>query len=134
MQSPLPLAALSILTLFQASRPESSLWTNTTIVMAVPYFSISVSLNILLTLLLVGRLWYMSERAKRTIGREHAATYTSIATMLVESAVPYAIAGLVFIITYARNSNVQNIALPVLSQIMVRPHSLSLFSRPKQSG
>ncbi|KAI0749659.1 hypothetical protein C8Q80DRAFT_1101643 [Daedaleopsis nitida] len=110
--------ALSILTLFQASRPDASLWTNTTIQISLPYFSISIALNVLLTLLLVGRLLYMSEQAKRTIGRDHAATYTSIVAMLVESAVPYAVAGLLFIITYARNSNVQNIMLPILSQIM----------------
>ena len=64
---------------------------------------------------------HMSERAKRAIGREHAATYSSIASMLLESAVPYAVTGLIFIITYARNSNVQNIMLPILSQVMVRP-------------
>ena len=39
--------------------------------------------------------------------------------MLIESAAPYAIAAIVFIITYARNSNVQNLVLPVLAQIMV---------------
>ncbi|RPD60192.1 hypothetical protein L226DRAFT_571168 [Lentinus tigrinus ALCF2SS1-7] len=110
--------AMSFLTLYQASRPDASLWTHTTVQFSLPYFSISISLNILLTLLLVGRLYYMSARAKRAIGREHAATYSSIASMLIESAVPYAIAGLIFIITYARNSNVQNLALPVLGQIM----------------
>lgn len=110
---------MSILTLYQASRPTASLWTHTTVQFSLPYFSISIALNILLTLLLVGRLFYMSERAKRAIGREHAATYSSIASMLIESAVPYAVTGLIFIITYARNSNVQNLVLPVLSQIMV---------------
>ncbi|RDX57160.1 hypothetical protein OH76DRAFT_19488 [Lentinus brumalis] len=110
--------AMSILTLYQASRPTASLWTHTTVQFSLPYFSISIALNILLTLLLVGRLFYMSERAKRAIGREHAATYSSIASMLIESAVPYAVTGLIFIITYARNSNVQNLVLPVLSQIM----------------
>ena len=119
---------MSFLTLYQASRPDASLWTHTTVQFSLPYFSISISLNILLTLLLVGRLFYMSERAKRAIGREHAATYSSIASMLLESAVPYAVTGLIFIITYARNSNVQNLVLPVLGQIMVRRVSLHLYS------
>lgn len=111
---------MSILTLFQASRPDASLWTTVTIQFSLPYFSISIALNVLLTLLLVSRLFYMSVKARRTIGGEHGRTYISIAAMLLESAAPYAIVGLIFIITYARNSNVQNLVLPVLSQIMVR--------------
>ena len=42
----------------------------------------------------------------------------SIASMLVESAMLYAVTGLIFIITYAINSNVQNLVLPVLSQMV----------------
>ncbi len=110
---------MSIMTIFQASRPDASLWTKTTVQFTLPYFSISIGLNILLTLLLVGRLLYISYNTRNTIGKEHASTYISIASMLVESATPYAITGLIFIITYARNSNVQNLVLPVLSQIMV---------------
>ena len=110
---------MSILSVFQSSRPTASLWTSTTVQFTVPYFSISIALNILLTLLLVGRLLYMAYNATQTIGRDHSTAYISIATMFVESAAPYAITGLVFIITYARNSNVQNLVLPVLAQIMV---------------
>ncbi|KAI1796912.1 hypothetical protein LXA43DRAFT_1089441 [Ganoderma leucocontextum] len=109
---------MSILSIFQASCPTASLWTNTTVQFTVPYFSISIGLNILLTLLLVGRLLYMGYHARQTIGKDHSQMYISIATMLVESAAPYAITGLMFIITYARNSNVQNLILPVLGQIM----------------
>ena len=85
----------------------------------LPYFAISIPLNVLLTLLLVVRLLRMSYDLRETLGKEHGAAYTSIASTLIESATPYAIAGLVFIITYGRDSNVQNLVLPVLAQIMV---------------
>ena len=114
---------MSFMTIFQSSRPDASLWTTTTVQFTLPYFTISISLNIILTLLLVGRLLYMSHNARRSLGDEHAATYISVAAMLVESATPYAATSLIFIITYARNSNVQNLVLPVLSQIMVRRSS-----------
>lgn len=114
---------MSILTIFQATRPSANLWTHTTVQFTLPYFSLSISLNTLLTLLIVARLLYMSRRMGKTVGRQHAGTYTSVASMLIESAAPYTITGLIFIITYARNSNVQNLVLPVLSQIMVRPLS-----------
>lgn len=97
---------MSIMTLFQSSRPDASLWTTVTVQFSLPYFSISIALNVMLTLLLVVRLLYMSYSARRAIGGEHGRTYISIAAMLLESATPYAAVGLLFIITYARDSNV----------------------------
>ncbi|KAI9066255.1 hypothetical protein FKP32DRAFT_1674001 [Trametes sanguinea] len=110
--------AMSIMTLFQSSRPDASLWTKTTVQFSLPYFSISIALNIMLTLLLVARLFYMSWSAGKALSKEHGRPYISIAAMLLESATPYAVVGLIFIISYARNSNVQNLVLPILSQIM----------------
>ncbi|KAH9847670.1 hypothetical protein C2E23DRAFT_889776 [Lenzites betulinus] len=110
--------AMSILSVFQTSRPDASLWSTTGVVFSVPYFSISIGLNILLTLLLVTRLLYMSYNAKHSIGPEHSKAYVSIAAMLLESATPYAVTGMIFIITYARNSNVQHLVLPILGQVM----------------
>ncbi|KAI0359767.1 hypothetical protein OH77DRAFT_1434208 [Trametes cingulata] len=110
--------AMSIMVIVQSSYPNSNLWASTTVQFLLPYFAISISLNVMLTLLLVGRLMYMSYRARQSLGAEHARTYMSIAAMLVESAVPYAVTAIIFVITYAENSNVQNLLLPVLAQIM----------------
>lgn len=95
---------MSIMVIFQSSRPNASLWTTTTVQFTLPYFTISVSLNIILTLLLVGQLLRMSYGLRKTMGKDHAATYISIAAMLLESATPYAVVGLIFIITYARSA------------------------------
>ncbi|KAI0741915.1 hypothetical protein C8Q80DRAFT_1110638 [Daedaleopsis nitida] len=111
--------ALSILTLFQSSRPDASIWSSTTVQISLPYFSVAMSLNVLLTILLVGRLIYMSRQAKLTLGREHATMYNSIVAMLIESAVPFAVMGLAYIVAYARgNSEVQNVLLPIFAQVM----------------
>jgi hypothetical protein len=48
--------ALSILVVFQSSRPNAGLWTQLTVNVTVPYFSISIGLNILMTLAIAGRL------------------------------------------------------------------------------
>ncbi|KAI0833560.1 hypothetical protein BC628DRAFT_1308805, partial [Trametes gibbosa] len=113
--------AMSILSVFQTSRPDASLWSTTGVIFSVPYFSISIGLNILLTLLIVVRLLWMSYSAKHSIGSDHSKTYVSIAAMLLESAAPYAVTGVIFIITYARNSDVQHLVLPILGQVMVSP-------------
>ncbi|KAI0667416.1 hypothetical protein C8Q78DRAFT_378708 [Trametes maxima] len=110
--------AMSIMVVIQSSRPNGTLWSSSTVQFTLPYFVFSISLNLMLTLLLVGRLLYMSHRTKKALGAEHGAAYISIAAMLVESATPFAVTSVIFIITYAQNSNVQNLILPVLGQIM----------------
>ncbi|KAL4261200.1 hypothetical protein AB1N83_006841, partial [Pleurotus pulmonarius] len=45
--------SMGIMTIFQSSRPDASLWTSVTVDFGLPYFSISVSLNVLLTLLIL---------------------------------------------------------------------------------
>ena len=54
------------------------------------------------------------------MGEEHAKSYTSLIAVVVESAAVYAVVALVFIVAYWRNSYVQNLALPVMAQVMVR--------------
>ncbi len=53
------------------------------------------------------------------IGVEHAKVYTSIASMIVESAALYSVTGMVYLICYARGSNVQNLIISALDQIIV---------------
>jgi len=108
---------VSILLLFQLTQPGASLWTSVAISFGIPYWSISVSLNIIVTLLIVGRLFYLRMRTRMALSKEHAKMYTSIAAMLVESAMLYSTFGLIFIISYARNSMVQNVLLPTLGHI-----------------
>ena len=119
---------MSILVIYQTTRPDASLWSTVSISFFIPYFSLAISLNIILTLLIVGRLLYLSRPVREVLGPAHAGTYTSVAAMMIESAAPYSIVSIIFIITYGRDSNVQNLILPVLSQIMVRiPLSLSCW-------
>ncbi|KAI0662596.1 hypothetical protein C8Q70DRAFT_570279 [Cubamyces menziesii] len=119
--------ALSVPTILELAYPSMGLQTRTAVPFTLLYFSMAISLTTLLHLLLVVRLMYMSYRARRSVGREYAATYISIYTMIVESAAPYTVTCLVFIACYARNSNAQNVVLPILGQVMcINPELLIL--------
>ncbi|KAL1679934.1 hypothetical protein EV122DRAFT_263237 [Schizophyllum commune] len=107
---------MSIFLLYQVSQPTESLWLHVDV--GLTYFSLSLAVNLLLTLLIVGRLLSLSNQVTRMLGSQHARTYTSVAALLVESAAPYAVANLIFIITYGIGSPGSNVVLPVLSQIM----------------
>jgi hypothetical protein len=74
--------------------------------------------NLILTTLIMFRLWRMSRYVKDALGDSHARAYTSIAAMMAESAAPYSICGIIFIATFAANSPGQNLFLPPLGQVM----------------
>ncbi|KAI0919667.1 hypothetical protein AcW1_003139 [Taiwanofungus camphoratus] len=119
--------ALSILTTIQAARPNSSLWANGTLDFSVPYWSLSMALNILLTILLVSRLLYMRHMIISTpLGEHYGKTYTSVATMVLESALPYCLVSFVFIVLYGLHSTAENLFIPLLLQVAVRPPAVLL--------
>lgn len=110
-------SAMGIILLFQLTQPNANLWSKTTVNFGIPYWSISAGLNILVTLLIVARLMLIRKRTRAILSSSHSRTYTSVAAMLVESAALYSLTVLLFIITYARGSNVQNLVLPLLGQV-----------------
>lgn len=108
---------MGVILLFQLTQPQANLWTKTTLNFGIPYWSISAGLNILVTSLIVARLYFIRRKTRAVLSSSHSRTYTSIAAMLVESAALYSTVALIFIITYARNSMVQNLMLPLLGQV-----------------
>jgi len=110
--------AMSILTVFQSSKPGSNLWSRVTVQFILPYWALSISLNVFLTLIISFRLLRMRRAARMILSAEHAKTYTSVITMIIESAALFSITSLWFIICYAMGSKVQNLILPVLDQLV----------------
>lgn len=78
-----------------------------------------MSLNVLLTMLLIGRLLYMRHQIKNALGTEQAQLYTTIAVMLFESALPYGLISLVFVILYGTGNAAASVFLPLLIQVEV---------------
>ncbi|EIN03772.1 hypothetical protein PUNSTDRAFT_77726, partial [Punctularia strigosozonata HHB-11173 SS5] len=109
---------LGILTMFQSAQPTASLWTHSTVNVAIPYWSTTISLTLVVTILTCIRLFSARRTLINALGAEHARLYTSVMTVVIESAALYSVVGLIFIICYARNSNVQNLVLPIMGQAM----------------
>ena len=61
----------------------------------------SLSLNILVTIMIVARLLVYRAKTNRALGRNHGSQYTSLAAMLVESAALYSSFSLLFLIPFA---------------------------------
>jgi hypothetical protein len=84
------------------------------------YYAISLSANIILTLLIIGRLVAYRRTLLQSLPADLANHYISLATVIVESAALYSIFAILFLITYAVNNPTNQIWLGVASACQVR--------------
>ncbi|KAJ2915394.1 hypothetical protein MD484_g5041, partial [Candolleomyces efflorescens] len=115
----LAIIGLSITVLSLMTTPSRGFWDPITVKIGTAYWSVSVTLNVLITVSIAGRLLKMRRRIRKLLGPKHSTPYTSTLAMLIESAALYTTLALVFIITYAGGDTFQNIVLPPLGQVQV---------------
>ena len=90
-------------------------------VFGISYFSISLSLNVILTLMIVIRLVLHRRNLQKVLGTSDGSSglYTAIATMLIESYALYAIAFLLYIVPWALGSMVVTLFSPIIGPAQV---------------
>lgn len=92
------------------------------IIFGTPYFTISLSLTVILTIMIVIRLTLYNRRIRRAIGAKTTTSgvYTTVIAMLVESYALYAVNFLLFIGAWGAGNDVANLFSPILIQTQVR--------------
>ncbi|CCM06539.1 uncharacterized protein FIBRA_08813 [Fibroporia radiculosa] len=108
---------LSAFFVYQAARPDSSLWAQNSFNFGLAYWALTMSLNIILTLMLVVRLFIIRRQVKSTLGADHARTYSDIAAMIMECALPYGVISFIFIVLYGIQNTGENLFIPLLAQV-----------------
>ena len=111
-----------VLIYFQASRPDCTTWRPSTADVGTAYFSISLSLNVILTLMIVGRLLRHSRLIRDAMGPlvRPSGLYNALVSILVESCALYAITFILFIGAWSTSNPAQFIFFPILANIQVR--------------
>ena len=113
---------------------ESSQWPQPgklNVLQTIPiYIAITFSLNVLLTLMIVGRLALCNQEIRNTMGassRGNMGTSSragewckAIATIFVESCAPYAISLLLYLIAYSIGSLLVGVFYPIFVETQVR--------------
>jgi len=113
---------LAIIQLVVSGKPGGNFFNGKTIDFGTPYYTLTIVLNIVITTLICLRLFYFSRRIKHILGPDGAKTYTGIAAILIESAAPYSLVGLMFLIPYARQSETAIGFGQVWAKMTVRVH------------
>ena len=106
-----------VITYHQAAEPLDN-----RIDLGVPYFSISLLLNVFLTFMIVIRLVRHSREVRGALGPlvKPSRLYQTIVTIFVESSALYAVTFILFIGPWAAGSGAQLIFFPILAQVQVR--------------
>ena len=86
------------------------------------YYSIALSLNVLLTLMLITRLVLHSKNIRSVMGTQDGASglYKTIITMLVESGALYAASFVLLVGSWAGQSLVELVTFQIIPEIQVR--------------
>ncbi|KAA1473547.1 hypothetical protein DENSPDRAFT_279358 [Dentipellis sp. KUC8613] len=113
--------ATSILFLFQSTRPGASLWNKTSVNFGIIYFSLSAGLNVIISSLITWHLLSFRRSVKRALGPNHAAlgSYGSIAAMVTESSLMYAVVAVMLVIPYGIGSHVSSLFLAPWTQFQI---------------
>jgi ABC-type microcin C transport system permease subunit YejB len=85
----------------------------------IAYLSVSISLNMALTALIVGKLLALSRKTTNALGAQFGSTYSSIAAIVIESALPYSLLSLIFLVLFIKHSAWQSVVYAVLYQLVV---------------
>lgn len=112
---------MSVVTLYHASLSNLNLWRGITINFGLPYFTISVGLNVILTFMISIRLILHSRDIQSVMGSTPGGSslYKTIVAMFVESSALYVVTSLLFIGPYAANNSSSDIFLPILAEVQV---------------
>jgi hypothetical protein len=112
--------ALGICFLKQVGATSQSPWASAGINFTIPYYSMSLALNILVTILIVVQLLIYRSRINQALGKNHGAHYASVAAMVVESAAMYSSFALLFLVPFALNHPLSQIFIQSLPPVQVR--------------
>lgn len=94
---------------------------------SLAYFSTTLALNIVVTLLIVARLLAWRWHFSRILGADRGAHYSNIAAILVESASLYSIFSIMFLVPLALNYPLASVFLQTMGQVQTVASFLIIF-------
>ncbi|KAF7367292.1 hypothetical protein MSAN_00791300 [Mycena sanguinolenta] len=96
--------SMAILLIYESAIPRANFFGGHSVSFGVPYFWMTISLNIITTSLICGRLLAVRRRVRTILGEQYCQTYTGVVAVLLESALPFTVLGIAYVISYARKS------------------------------
>ncbi|KAK0445630.1 uncharacterized protein EV420DRAFT_1571936 [Desarmillaria tabescens] len=113
----LAVAILGVFVVLRLATPGAGLWASEIVDLSVPYWSLAIFFNLLVTLMIVSRVLLMRRKIQSSLGPQYGGAYTGVAAMMIECAIPYALVSFVFIILYGLNNTASSLFVPLMIMI-----------------
>ena len=101
------------MSIISSAAPNSFLLKGRPAQFGTAWVSLSVGFNIVVTVIICIKLYLAYRRLRAIASPEYASTYTGVAAIIIESALPYAFFGVIFSVLYGLN-NVSSLAFAIV--------------------
>ncbi|TFK31609.1 hypothetical protein BDQ12DRAFT_660296 [Crucibulum laeve] len=98
--------SLSVVTVIQSTLPRASIFQGSSVNFRISWISLTVSFNIIMTTMICGQFFFAHRQMRGVVPQAISKRYTDTTGIVLESALPFSVLGLVFVVLYARQSPV----------------------------
>ncbi|KAJ7611616.1 hypothetical protein FB45DRAFT_1065664 [Roridomyces roridus] len=119
--------AMGTLWTLESSQPDLSMYSKQPMAYGTAYYALSLGANIILTLLIIGRLVSYRRALLQSLPEDLANHYLSLASVIIESAALYSVFALLFLVTYSINNPTNQVWLGVASDCQQIANLLILY-------
>ncbi|KAI0660205.1 hypothetical protein C8Q70DRAFT_81713 [Cubamyces menziesii] len=97
-------AALGILTCYISGKPNADFFVGKAQQVALAYSTVVIGLNVIVSTLISGRILYLARQMQGALGADTVKAYTGAAALIIESALPYTLFGIAYVVSLGLNS------------------------------
>jgi len=95
---------LGIMVVVLSSSPGGNFFVGLTAKLGLAYYSVSVGLTAMLTLMICHRIVKQGMEMKEHFGKDHASAYFTLLSLVIESVLPYTLSGIAFLVSFGVGS------------------------------
>ncbi|KAI0040547.1 hypothetical protein FA95DRAFT_864469 [Auriscalpium vulgare] len=105
--------ALGIVELWASGAPHDNFFGGLALDLGLSYYSVSIGLNIIASSIICGRIIYLGSLLRHTPHGNSMSLYTGTVPIIVESALPYSLSGIAFLVSYGIGSGISILFLSI---------------------
>ncbi|KAI0055119.1 hypothetical protein BV25DRAFT_1816067 [Artomyces pyxidatus] len=95
---------LGVMELWASGTPHQDFFSGLAVQLGTSYYATSIGLNTLVTCIITGRILHFARSSRKHLGRDASKIYSGVAQIIVESALPYTLSGIAFLLSYSTGS------------------------------
>ncbi|KAJ6570242.1 hypothetical protein DFH09DRAFT_917271 [Mycena vulgaris] len=95
-------ACMGIVMTIQSGLPGGDIFHGTAVNFGIPWLVLTITFNVITTSMITIRLISVSRSMRNFLAKERAEVYTGVIAILVESALPFTLLGIGYLVTYVR--------------------------------